>query len=63
MVRPIESIDSISRDDPGIPYTQYMYIISAEIFKAACRYTFNHFKHYLRYLPVIIYSVSVITML
>ena len=49
----IESVDSISRDDPGTPY----------ITNTLARYTFKHSKHHHRYLQVISYPVNVITTL
>ena len=42
----IESVDSISRDEPDSPLTQY--ITNAGISRA--RYTITHFKHHHRVL-------------
>ena len=51
----IESVDSISRDEPGSPLTQY--ITNAGISRA--RYTITHFKHYHRVLRLISNRISV----
>ena len=51
----IESIDSISRDEPGSPLTQY--ITNAGISHA--RYTIIHFKHHHRVLRLISNRISV----
>ena len=45
----IESVDSISRDEPDSPLTQY--ITNAGISRA--RYTITHFKHHHRVLRLI----------
>ena len=51
----IESVDSISRDEPDSPLTQY--ITHAGISHA--RYTITHFKCHLRVLLLISYRMSV----
>ena len=51
----IESVDSISRDEPDSPLTQY--ITNAGISRA--RYTITHFKHHLRILRLISNRMSV----
>ena len=50
-----ESVDSISRDEPDSPLTQY--ITNAGISRA--RYTITHFKHHHR---VLLYSASCVAM-
>ena len=45
----IESVDSISRDERGVPLTQY--ITNARISRA--RYTITHFKHHHHVLQLI----------
>ena len=54
----MESVDSLNRDDLGTSLTQY--ITNASISQAW--YTFKHFKHDHRYLRLISYPISVITM-
>ena len=51
----IESVDSISRDEPDSPLTQY--ITNAGISRA--RYTITHFKHHHRVLRLISNRISV----
>ena len=51
----IESVDSISRDEPDSPLTQY--ITNAGIFHG--RYTITHFKHHHRVLRLIYNRISV----
>ena len=51
----IESVDSISRDEPNAPYTQY--ITNGGISHA--RYTIMHFKHHHRVLRLIYNRMSV----
>ena len=51
----IESVDSISRDEPDSPLTQY--ITNAGISRA--RYTIMHFKHHHRVLRLISNRISV----
>ena len=51
----IESVDSISRDEPDSPLTQY--ITNAGISRA--RYTITHFKHHHRVLRLISNGISV----
>ena len=51
----IESVDSIIRDEPDAPLTQY--ITNAGISRA--RYTITHFKHHHRVLRLISYRISV----
>ena len=51
----IESVDSISKDERGFPLTQY--ITNGRISRGG--YTFMHFKHHHRVLPLISYSMSV----
>ena len=51
----IESVDSISRDEPDSPLTQY--IANAGISRA--RYTITHFKHHHRVLWLISNRMSV----
>ena len=51
----IESTDSISRDEPDSPLTQY--ITNAGISRA--RYTITHFKHHHRFLRLISNGISV----
>ena len=51
----IESVDSISRDEPDSPKTQY--ITNAGISHA--RYTIMHFKHHHRVLQLISNRMSV----
>ena len=51
----IESVDSISKDERGIPLTQY--ITNGRISRGG--YTFTHFKHHHRVLRLISYSMSV----
>ena len=51
----IESVDSISKDERGFPLTQY--ITNGRISRA--EYTLTHFKHHLRVLRLISYSMSV----
>ena len=51
----IESIDSMSRDEPDSPLTQY--ITNAGISRA--RYTITHFKHHHRVLQLISNRISV----
>ena len=51
----IESVDSISRDEPDSPLTQY--IINTGISRA--RYTITHFKHHHRVLRLISNRISV----
>ena len=53
--RPIESVDSISRDERGFPLTQY--ITNGRISRAG--YTLKHFKHHHRVLRLISYRMSV----
>ena len=55
VLRIIESVDSISKDERGFPLTQY--ITNGRISRG--RYTFTHFKHYHRVLRLISYSMSV----
>ena len=50
----IESIDSISRDEPDSPLTQY--ITNAGISRAM--YTITHFKHHHRVLQLISNRIS-----
>ena len=50
----IESVDSISRDEPDSPLTQY--ITNAGISHA--RYTITHFKHHHRVLRLISNQIS-----
>ena len=52
---PIESVDSISRDEPDSTLTQY--ITNAGIARA--RYTIMHFKHHHRVLLLISNIMSV----
>ena len=51
----IESVDSISRDEPDSPLTQY--ITNAGISRA--RYTITHFKYHRRVLRLISNRISV----
>ena len=51
----IESVDSISRDEPDSPLTQY--ITNAGISHA--RYTITHFKHHHRVLRLISNRISI----
>ena len=51
----IESVDSISRNEPDAPLTQY--ITNAGITRA--RYTITHFKHHHRVLQLISNRMSV----
>ena len=51
----IESVDSISRDEPDSPLTQY--ITNPGISRA--RYTITHFKHHYRVLLLISNRMSV----
>ena len=51
----IESVDSISRDEPDAPLTQY--ITNAVITRA--RYNITHFKHHHRVLQLISNRISV----
>ena len=51
----IESVDSISRDDPDSPYLQY--ITNGGISRA--RYTITHLKHQHRVLQLISNRMSV----
>ena len=51
----IESVDSISKDERGLPLTQY--ITNGRISRDG--YTFTHFKHDHRVLLLISYSISV----
>ena len=51
----IESVDTISRDEPDSPLTQY--ITNAGIPRA--RYTITHFKYHHRVLQLIFKRVSV----
>ena len=51
----IESVDSISRDEPDSPLTQY--ITNAGI--SSARYTITHFKHHHRVLRLISNRISV----
>ena len=51
----IESVDSISRDEPDSPLTQY--ITNAGISRT--RYTITHFKHHHRVLRLISNRISV----
>ena len=51
----IESVDSISRDEPDAPLTQY--ITNAGISRS--RYTITHFKHHHRVLRLISNRISV----
>ena len=51
----IESVDSISKDERGLPLTQY--ITNGRISQGG--YTFTHFKHHHRVLRLISYSMSV----
>ena len=51
----IESVDSISKDERGFPLTQY--ITNGRISRGG--YTFTHFKHHHRVLPLISYRMGV----
>ena len=51
----IESVDSISRDEPDYPLTQY--ITNAGISHA--RYTITHFKHHHRVLRLVSNRMSI----
>ena len=55
VLRIIESVDSISKDERGFPLTQY--ITNGRISRGG--YTFTHFKHHHRVLRLISYSMSV----
>ena len=52
---PIESVDSISKDERGFPLTQY--ITNGRISRGG--YTFTHFKHHHRVLRLISYRMGV----
>ena len=54
-IRIIELVDSISRDERGLPLTQY--ITNGGISRA--RYTITHFKHHRRVLRLISNRISV----
>ena len=55
VLRIIESVDSIRKDERGFPLTQY--ITNGRISRGG--YTFTHFKHHHRVLRLISYSMSV----
>ena len=55
LVRIIESVDSISKDERGFPLTQY--ITNGRISRGG--YTFTHFKHHHRVLRLISYRMGV----
>ena len=55
MIIIIESVDSISKDERGLPFTQY--ITNGRISRGG--YTFTHCKHDHRVLRLISYSMDV----